>query len=129
MTPEQAVAKLVRAGATLAPAPGEMPVPVGLMERIGPGRWFWWAAGGDTEFDAHVIDCEAARVWHDGMAVDFSSGGQLASDGYLTTVEESIDAPQGQANARLVLRDWRERYERDERLRGFIERQKREASE
>lgn len=121
MTSDAAVASLIRRGATLTPTVGGVPIPVGLMQRVGPERWFWWAAGGDTEFDGHLIDADDVRVWHDGMAVEFRSRGEFA--GYLTAIEESIDEADGVERARKTLSDWAVRYGTDAALRGFIVRQ------
>lgn len=119
MTAEKAVAELVRAGAALTPTLAGVAVPVGLMQRIGEDRWFWFAAGGETEFDGHVINAEA-RVLYDGMAVEFHRGETFA--GYLTTFTESFDEEAAVASRR-VLADWRARYDVDPALRGFIARQ------
>lgn len=118
MTPEQAITLLVKTGAALTPTPGGTPVAVGIMQRVGPRRWFWFSAGGETEFDAHVIEGEA-KVLYGGGAVEFTRDGHFA--GYLTTLVESFDEAAAVDAARTV-REWRDRYERDAPLRGFVAR-------
>lgn len=124
MTPDQAIAALVKSGAALTPTLAGVPVPVGIMQRVGPSRWFWFAAGGETEFDAHVIDGDA-KVLYDGGAVEFTRDGEFA--GYLTSLVESLDEEPALAAAKTV-REWKARYDRDAELRGFITRRLAEAA-
>lgn len=125
MTPEHAIANLIRGGAAMTPLLGSVPVPVGLVRQIGPARWFWWAAGGETEFDGHVIEADRVTIHHGGLAVEFTRGGKFA--GYLTTLPESFDDQAGQDAAAKILQEWRTRYGQDAGLRGFIERRIAEA--
>lgn len=120
-TPEQAVADLVRRGAMLTPTLGGAPLPVGLMQRLPNGRWFWWEAGGDTEFDGHVIAPDKVKVWHEGLAVEFRNGEEWV--GYLTTIEESLDDAGDVERVGELIRQWKAEYDLNERLRGFIVRQ------
>lgn len=120
MTIERAIADLVGAGAVMTPTVGGVVVPVGLMLRLHDDRWFWFAAGGETEFDAHTIN-GAAKVLYDGTAVQFTRGVEFA--GYLTIPEEAFDDEPSITSARRTIERWRARYARDEVLRGFIARQ------
>lgn len=122
-TVEQAVSDLVRAGGAFQHAPEAVPMVVGLMRASGRGKWFWWEAGGNTEFDGHVMECDRAEVLYGGKAVLFTSGERLV--GYLTTFDEAIDDADGIATARAKLASWRAEYDHDEALRGFIEQEAR----
>lgn len=118
-TASEAVSKLVRAGAAMVVQPGGVPMPVGLMREIGPGRWFWWEAGCENEFGGHVLVGRPA-VLYDGLAVRWEGADGY---GYLTTIEECSDEPDERARLWNLLAVWRRAYESRENLRGFIERQ------
>lgn len=120
MTPDKAIADLVRAGAAVTPTLGAVPVPVGVMQRINRNRWFWFAAGGETEFDAHVLDGDQF-VRYNGTGVEFTDGKDFA--GYLTSLEDSFDDDTSLAVAQVAINAWRARYEQDQELRGFVARQ------
>lgn len=122
-TPEQAIASLLRQGAMLQPTLGGVPILATIVREIGTGRWFWWAAGGETEFDGHVIQADAVKVWHDGAGVEFLRGGEFA--GYLTSIEDALEDDAVSERVRRELEDWKKQYDADERLRGFIEREAR----
>jgi hypothetical protein len=121
MKTPQAVSALVQRGAMMVPVIGGSPVPVGFMQQLPDGRWFWWAAGGYTEFDRHVIDADKVNVLYDGLAVEFLKSGQMI--GYLTTIEESLDDPAGAEQVGRIIRQWRSEYDRNPSLRGFIVRE------
>ncbi len=118
---EQAVADLVENGAMLTPAVGAGAYLVGLMRCLSDGRWFWWEAGGVDEFAGHVVEPDTVNVLYDGLAVAFYRRGELV--GYLTTIKEALDDENDSANVSRILREWFAEYERNENLRGFIERQ------
>lgn len=126
-TPEQAIAALLRQGAMLQPTLGGVPILAAIAREIGPGRWFWWAAGGETEFDGHVIEADEVKVWHDGAGVEFLRGGKFA--GYLTSIEDALEDDAAAERVRRELAVWRAQYESSERLRGFIEREARVRAE
>lgn len=126
-TPEQAIAELLRRGAMLQPTLGSVPMLTTIVREIGRGRWFWWAAGGDTEFDGHVIEANQVKIWHDGDAVEFLSEG--AFGGYLTSIDDALEDEVEAERVRGELATWLKRYDRDERLRGFIEREARSRAE
>jgi hypothetical protein len=105
----------------LTPTAGGAPFPVGLMQRLPDGRWFWWEAGGETEFAGHVIGADRVKVWHGGLAVEFRQGEEWL--GYLTTIGESMDDPAGVDRVTAVIRDWKSEYDRNATLQSFITRQ------
>lgn len=122
MTAEQAVADLVRRGAMLTPVLGAEPVPVGVMERIGPERWFWFDAGAEDEFGSHVIRADRTEVLYGGAAVEFWLENAFA--GYLTTISDALEDEQAAESAEAALAAWRKVFDGSERLRGFIVRQR-----
>ena len=119
-TLDKAIADLLRAGAMLSPAVDAVPVLTTIIRPVGRDRWFWWAAGGETEFDGHEILADEAKVVNGGDAVIFRRGGAFVA--YLTSIEEAVDE-QAVERVRGVLAAWRSRYDKDESLRGFIERE------
>lgn len=116
----EAIARLVDRGAMFTPTLSGVPTPVGLMRQVDAGRWFWWEAGGESEFAGHMVDADKVAVHHGGLAVEFTRKGEFA--GYLTTCfEATLDDP-ATADAMETIRSWRAEYDRRADLRGFIER-------
>lgn len=117
---QQAIQDLVKAGAAFVHAPGSVPIVVGVMASVGPMRWFWWEAGGETEFHGHVLDADKAEVLYGGMAVAFRRGGEMV--GYLTNFAETYDDEAKAESSSAFLKAWRAQYARDFDQQLFVQR-------
>lgn len=118
---DAAIAQLVHDGAAFVHSPGAVPMVVGLMIRVRLGRWFWWEAGGETEFHGHLIDADRAEVLYGGSAVAFwSCRGEMV--GYLTTFAETYDDAAAAEASAAFLKEWRAEYARSPGVQSFVAR-------
>lgn len=115
-----AIGQLVHDGAAFVHAPGSVPIVVGVMASVGPMRWFWWEAGGETEFHGHVLDADKAEILYGGTAVAFRRGGETV--GYLTTFAEMYDDDAAAEASAAFLKEWRAEYARSPGVQAFVER-------
>jgi hypothetical protein len=118
MTTDEAISRLVAAGAALVMRTDPTPIPITWWRRVHLGRHFYFTPGDDT-FSGHALDFDRERVIHGGDAVEFrAKDGDLVA--YLAPIGEQESDPEAAKALAAEIAEWKGRFAQDQNLRAFV---------
>lgn len=116
-----AVRDLVHAGAVITLRTMGVQVAVTFVRRLDGRRWFFWAEGGETEFDGHAFDADSIRVRPAGereSRVEFLNNGTLVAT--LEPVRIAISDTNRAAHIAGAIAEYQRRYGPNTRRHRFV---------